>query len=93
MHFEGQGSEGKEMTELTNLYNKRQSVDSVMKLFETRSATSSAKKSPGFCIVCGKIATTERGKEFLTMFEEIWEAIQMEERGAGPLYFRSRTET
>jgi predicted transcriptional regulator len=41
----------------------------------------------------GKIyMTTERGKEFLTMFEEIWEAIQMEEHGAGPLYFHSRTE-
>jgi hypothetical protein len=48
MHFEGQGSEGKEMTELTNLYNKRQSVDSVMKPFETRSATSSAKKAQAF---------------------------------------------
>jgi len=47
------------MTELTNLYNKQQPGDSVMKPFETRSATSSAKKAPGFCIVCGKIATTE----------------------------------
>jgi predicted transcriptional regulator len=42
----------------------------------------------------GKIyRTTERGKEFLTTFEEIWEAIQMEERDAGPLHFNSQTET
>jgi hypothetical protein len=32
---------------------------SVMKPFETRSAMSSGKRAPGFCILCGKIATTE----------------------------------
>lgn len=29
------------------------------KPFETRPATSSTKKAPGFCIVCGAVATTE----------------------------------
>ena len=35
------------------------SLMTVVKPFETRSAISSTKKSPGFCITCGKVATTE----------------------------------
>ena len=31
----------------------------MVKPYETRPASSSTKKGPGFCIVCGKIATTE----------------------------------
>jgi len=31
----------------------------VVKPYETRPATTSTKKAPGFCITCGKIATTE----------------------------------
>jgi hypothetical protein len=34
-------------------------MHSVMKPFETRPASVSTKKAPGFCIMCGKIATTE----------------------------------
>jgi hypothetical protein len=31
----------------------------MVKPYETRPALTSTKKSPGFCIVCGKVATTE----------------------------------
>ena len=31
----------------------------MVKPYETRPASAGAKKAPGFCIVCGKVATTE----------------------------------
>jgi len=40
-------------------YTKLKRSLSVVKPFETRPATTSTKKAPGFCIICGKIATTE----------------------------------